>query len=82
MIEDMFYHILSKFGEFHDFANFCPAANKSVPKKVKNKNEFKLSPGMGQNMIWAKQEVMTEKSHQCPRILQSQHILPDGAIWV
>ena len=51
MIEDMFYHILSEFGEFHDFANFCPGADKLVPKKSKNKNEFKLSPGMGQNMI-------------------------------
>ena len=51
MIEDMFYHILSKIGEFHDFANFCPSASKLVPKKVKNKNKFKLSPEMGQNMI-------------------------------
>ena len=51
MIEDMFYHILSEFGEFHDFAIFCPGADKLVPKKLKNKNEIKLSPGMGQNMI-------------------------------
>ena len=51
VIEDMFYHILSKFGEFHDFANFCPGLTKLVPKKVKNKNKFKLFPGMGQNIF-------------------------------
>ena len=48
MIEDMFDHILSKFGEFHDFANFCPAANKSVLKKMKNKNGLNFLLG------WAK----------------------------
>ena len=51
MTEGMFYHILSKFGEFHDFANFCLSLTKLAPKKVKNKNEFKLFPGMGQNII-------------------------------
>ena len=51
MIEDMFYHILSEFGELHHFANFFLGADKLVLKKSKNKNEFKLSPGMGQNMI-------------------------------
>ena len=51
MTEGMFYHILSKFGEFHDFANFCQSLTKLAPKKVKNKNEFELFPRMGQNII-------------------------------
>ena len=51
MIEDMFYHILSKFGEFHDFVDFCPSPTKLAPKKVKNNDKFKLFPGMGQNII-------------------------------
>ena len=51
MTEDMFYHILSKFGEFHNFANFCPSLTKLVPKKVENKNKSKLFPELGQNII-------------------------------
>ena len=51
VIEDMFQHILSKFGEFHGFANFCLSPSKLAPKNVKNKDKFKLFPGMGQNIF-------------------------------
>ena len=51
VIEGMFFHILSKFGKFHDFANFCRSRTKLAPKKVKNKGKLKLFPGMGQNII-------------------------------
>ena len=29
------FHILSKFGKFHDFANFCRSRTKLAPKKSK-----------------------------------------------
>ena len=45
----IFFSIFSKFGKFHDFANFGWGLLKLDPKKVRNKDKSKLTPGMGQN---------------------------------